>query len=90
MKEYRVRQGEWNEALCFSVDKHPYTEVAAQLCRDHWNVFYVSSKSAVTLAWGIKEQEAAEGIAREVAEEILNSLNPIGKAFEIRESKRFQ
>jgi hypothetical protein len=80
IKEMRVREGEWNEALCFQDEDHPLTEVAAQRCKnddsDYWNIFFVSSQSAITIRSGISTQQAAETIARSIAPKILSAKNP--------------
>ena len=77
LKEERARKGEWNEALCFYIDQHPQTEIAAQKCRDHWNIFYVSSKHVMTLRSGIKTQASAESAGKRLAELILPEIKPI-------------
>jgi len=72
----RVRKGEWNEALCFSVSEHAKIEIAAQKCRDHWNIFYISPSTSLTLRRGIKSQQSAEYIAKSIAAKVLLQQNP--------------
>lgn len=88
IKEIRVRQGEWNEALCFTVDFHPRSEVAVQKARDlngkeYWNIFYVSSKTAYTIKGGFMSQARAEQLAKTYAERILYAKNPLVEAYKI-------
>jgi hypothetical protein len=80
MNEQRYRHGEWNEALCFWTDERPRTEIAAQFCRDHWNIFYISSRVIHTIQSGITDQKEAEDLARDIAWDVLTSSNPIKRA----------
>jgi len=82
--EERVRQGEWNEALCFISDNHPRIEIAAQKGKNQdkngnvtecWNIFYVSSRTAYGIRLNLNQAQAEE-TARLMAHDILNSSNP--------------
>lgn len=70
-----VRNGEWNEAVCYTHPKHPKTEVVAQKCKDIWNVYFVSSRSAVVISGGLSRQDAIN-LAGFIAKEVLSLDNP--------------
>jgi len=71
-----VRAGEWNEAICFSLESKPRTEIAAQQSRNgYWNIFFVSSRSALTLGTGFSREKAYQ-LANTLAGKILTEKNP--------------
>jgi len=80
LKTERVRMGEWNEALCFINEDRPLTEIAVQKCKDHWNIFYTSSKKVLTIVSGIDNQVDAENIGEGLALDILYLSNPYNSA----------
>ena len=81
ISQQRVREGEYNEALCFFCDEHPKTEIAAQKAGDAgWNIWYISSKKLLNLGRIVSSQEAAETKAEQLAKYIFNAANPYKEA----------
>jgi|WetSurSiteA1Bulk_404760.scaffolds.fasta_scaffold58686_3 hypothetical protein len=71
-----VREGEWNEAICFSRNNHPKIEIAAQYNGYSWFVYYLSPSRARTLLNAGGSKDTAIVYAHWVAENCLGLKNP--------------
>jgi hypothetical protein len=76
--ETRVRKGESTEALCFSHEYHPRSEIVAQ----NSCVFWSTPRRTFTIG-ACDTQERAETVARFIAPMILQSMNPYKAAVEM-------
>jgi hypothetical protein len=81
MEHFTVREGEWNEAVCFrNFDLHPQIEIAAQKSGETWFIFYVTPHTTLTLD-NSSSKDVAVFIAEKLANKILTKSRPTEQAW---------